>query len=60
MGCLGSKEKEPKVEAVKKNEIPEYKIIVIGDSSVGKTAIIHQFINNSFEKKLAPTTGVQN
>ena len=43
MGCGDSKEKKPIVEPPK-NDIPEYKVIVIGDSSVGKTAIIHSYI----------------
>ena len=60
MGCGDSKQ-EDKPKASAKQEIPEYKIIVIGDSSVGKTAIIHQYINGTFSKTgMAPTTGVQN
>ena len=40
MGCGDSK--EYKVVVTKDTQdIPEYKIIVVGDSSVGKTAIIH-------------------
>ena len=40
MGCGDSKEK--KVVITKDSvDIPEYKIIVVGDSAVGKTAIIH-------------------
>lgn len=38
----------------------EYKIVVIGDSNVGKTAIIHQFLFNTFSKDHAPTLGVKN
>ena len=40
MGCGDSKEKKA---VVKRDsvDIPEYKIIVVGDSNVGKTAIIH-------------------
>ena len=40
MGCSDSKDKAV-VEKSPKQEIPENKIIVIGDSSVGKTAMIH-------------------
>ena len=57
MGCGDSKEKKQDKEAPK-NEIPEYKVIVIGDSSVGKTAIIHSYIQNS--GPIQPTLGVQN
>ena len=40
MGCSDSKDKVV-VEKSSKQEIPVYKIIVIGDTSVGKTALIH-------------------
>ena len=40
MGCSNSNDK-PVVDKNPKKEIPEYKIILIGDSSVGKTAMIH-------------------
>ncbi len=33
---------------------------MIGDSCVGKTAIIHQYINNTFLKTITPTMGVSN
>jgi small GTP-binding protein len=39
MGCKPDPVK--KEDEVVNNDIPEYKIIVIGDSGVGKTAIIH-------------------
>ena len=60
MGCSNSNDK-PVVDKNPKKEIPEYKIILIGDSSVGKTAMIHQYISGTFaNNKLQPTTGVQN
>ena len=41
-GCLGKDDKkDDKKDVVKEASMPEYKIIVVGDSSVGKTAIIH-------------------
>ena len=40
MGC-GDSKPDKAVDKNPKQETPEYKIIVIGDSSVGKTAIIH-------------------
>ena len=39
MGCKPDIEKQPVPQP--NTGIPEYKIIVIGDSGVGKTAIIH-------------------
>lgn len=35
-----------------------YKIIILGDSSVGKTSIINQYINNEFNDKIISTIGV--
>ena len=40
--------------------IPEYKVLVVGDSGVGKTAIIHQWMTNDFNRKHTVTTGVKN
>ncbi len=57
MGCGADGQKIPEQPKLK-IDIPEYKIIVIGDSSVGKTAIIHQYMNDTFTKDLNPTTGV--
>ena len=60
MGCSNSNDK-PVVDKNPKKEIPEYKIILIGDSSVGKTAMIHQYISGTFgHNKYQPTNGVQN
>jgi GTPase SAR1 family protein len=40
MGCDKSKPEVQQTTTIR-DEIPEYKVIVIGDSAVGKTAIIH-------------------
>ena len=37
----------------------EYKIITLGDSSVGKTSIINRFINDTFDEELTPTLGIK-
>ena len=41
MGCGKSKQNIQEIEEDTQNTIPERKIILIGDSAVGKTAIIH-------------------
>ncbi|MBD3202147.1 MAG: hypothetical protein GF316_19190, partial [Candidatus Lokiarchaeota archaeon] len=35
-----------------------YKIIVIGDPSVGKTSLLTRFATHKFEKQYIPTVGV--
>lgn len=35
-----------------------YKIIIIGDCSVGKTALLHRFVDEHFDKKYIATIGV--
>ena len=37
----------------------EYKIITLGDSSVGKTSIINRFINGEFRPDSIPTLGIK-
>ena len=37
---------------------PEEKIIIIGDSCVGKTSILNQYILKKFSKELKPTIGI--
>ena len=36
-----------------------FKIILIGDSSVGKTNILSKFLNNEFDENSKPTVGVE-
>lgn len=40
-------------------ELPMYKIIVIGESSVGKTSIINRYCKDIFQEECSPTVGVQ-
>ncbi|MBY9005543.1 MAG: GTP-binding protein [Candidatus Lokiarchaeota archaeon] len=43
---------QPKTEHI-------YKIIVVGDPSVGKTSLLTKFTSNKFNKEYLPTVGVQ-
>lgn len=36
---------------------PSYKIVLLGDSSVGKTSLVHRFTNNSFDQHTSNTIG---
>ena len=59
--CFGGKKNETKQEIVENtsNMVPERKVILVGDSAVGKSAIIHQYILNAYGN-LKPTIGVKN
>lgn len=37
------------VDELKKKIMPIYRIIVLGAKQVGKTSLINQFVNNSFD-----------
>ena len=43
MACFDKK--NSKAQAVKKDEIPRYKILIVGESGVGKTSIIYQYLH---------------
>ena len=40
------------------NDTPSYKVILIGNSAVGKTSIINRFLYNSFNETIFSTIGV--
>ena len=61
MGCGKSKLNNQETREDDQTTIPERKIILIGDSAVGKTAIIHQYLLNGFkESGYKPTQSVKN
>ena len=41
------------------DDIDIYKIVIIGDSGVGKTNVITKYVSNSFEEVSRPTIGVE-
>ncbi len=52
-----NKEEELYVQTRDKGDIV-YKVIVIGDPSIGKTSLIRKFVKHQFEKDYIPTVGV--
>jgi Ras-related protein Rab-7A len=38
-------------------EVPKVKVLILGDSAVGKTAILGQFVNREFTTQYRPTIG---
>ena len=52
---------EPKADSSSEDEEPEnlsYKIIILGNSTVGKTQIINRYCDNYFTKNYKKTIGV--
>jgi len=43
----------------KKEEERTYKVVLVGESGVGKTRIINQFVNETFEPETLPTQGTK-
>ena len=39
-------------------ELPSFKIVMLGTSGVGKTSIINRYLKESFDKESLTTTGV--
>ena len=40
------------------NRLASFKLIVIGESSVGKTSLIQSFVNNQFSNSVVSTIGI--
>ena len=62
MGCGSSKNDEIVQLKREAGYIPKRKVILIGDMSVGKSSIIHTYINKDFNLRnnAGPTVGVRN
>ncbi|EZG68106.1 GTP-binding nuclear protein Ran [Gregarina niphandrodes] len=41
------------------SDIPEFKIVLIGDGAVGKTTLVKRHLTGEFEKKYVPTLGAE-
>ena len=38
-------------------QYPSYKVVVLGESSVGKTSLVHRFTSNRFDTRTSNTIG---
>ncbi|CAE7817288.1 rab6, partial [Symbiodinium sp. CCMP2456] len=38
--------------------LPKYKVVLVGDQSVGKTAVVVRYLKNTFEEKAEATIGM--
>jgi small GTP-binding protein len=45
------------MSAIPSPNIQQIKVLILGDSAVGKTAIIHQFVDREFPSQYQPTVG---
>lgn len=43
---------------VQATEIPEFKLLLVGDGGVGKTTLVRRHTTGEFERKYLPTLGV--
>lgn len=41
------------------NNVPEFKLVLVGDGGVGKTTLVKRHLTGEFEKKYIPTLGVE-
>merc|ERR1711990_533677 len=55
---MGS-EREPFIKMAAQQEMPEFKLILVGDGGVGKTTFVKRHLTGEFEKKYVATLGVE-
>ena len=44
---------------MEQQQIPEYKLVLVGDGGVGKTTFVKRHLTGEFEKKYIATLGVE-
>ena len=42
----------------KSDELPSYKVLIIGDQGIGKTSLIHRYIDDEFKENNVFTIGL--
>jgi len=50
---------QAQVAAPQAVQIPEFKLVLVGDGGVGKTTLVKRHLTGEFEKKYIPTLGVE-
>merc|ERR1712113_517119 len=56
---LFSKKQSKMVEQTAQNQVPEFKLVLVGDGGVGKTTFVKRHLTGEFEKKYIATLGVE-
>merc|ERR1712113_1110585 len=56
---LFSKKQSKMVEQTAQNQVPEFKLVLVGDGGVGKTTFVKRHLTGEFEKKYVATLGVE-
>lgn len=61
--CFGDDEEEPTLEVKdyeqRKEELKtQYKVLMVGDSSVGKSSLLLRFVDDEFTDSTMPTLGI--
>ena len=46
------------MDELEEDNIPSYKIVLMGVSGVGKTSIINRYLKHTFEEEILSTSGI--
>ena len=46
------------MDELEEDNIPSFKIVLMGVSGVGKTSIINRYLKHTFEEEILSTTGI--